>query len=51
MSLRRKPLLTKSPALNLIEMLWHDLKQAAHALINKPSNLSESKPFFKEDWA
>ena len=40
---------SQSPALNPIEMLWHDLKQAVHA--PKPSNVTELKQFCKEEWA
>ncbi len=39
----------QSPDLNLIEMLWHDLKQSIHA--RKPSNVAELKQFYKEEWA
>ncbi len=39
----------QSPDLNLIEMLWHDLKQSIHAW--KPSNVAELKQFCKEEWA
>ncbi len=39
----------KNLDLNLIEMLWHDLKQSFHAW--KPSNLAELKQFCKEEWA
>ncbi len=39
----------QSPDLNLIEMLWHDLKQSIHA--RKPSNVAELKQFCKEEWA
>ncbi len=39
----------QSPDLNLIEMLWHDLKQSFHAL--KPSNVAELEQFCKEEWA
>ncbi len=35
--------------LNLIEMLWHNLKQSIHA--RKPSNVAELKQFCKEEWA
>ncbi len=35
--------------LNLIEMLWHDLKQSFHAW--KPSNVAELKQFCKEERA
>ncbi len=38
-----------STDLNLIEMLWHDLKQSIHA--RKPSNVAELKQFCKEEWA
>ncbi len=40
---------SQSPELNLIEMLWHDLKQSIHA--RKPSNVAELKQFCKEEWA
>ncbi len=40
---------SQSPDLNLIEMLWHDLKQSFHA--RKPSNVAELKLFCKEEWA
>ncbi len=40
---------SQSPDLNLIEMLWHDLKQSIHA--QKPSNVAELKQFCKEEWA
>ncbi len=40
---------SQSPDLNLIEMLWHDLKQTIHA--RKPSNVAELKQFCKEEWA
>ncbi len=39
----------QSPNLNLIGMLWHDLKQSIHA--RKPSNVAELKQFCKEEWA
>ncbi len=39
----------QSPDLNLIEMMWHDLKQSIHA--RKPSNVSELKQLCKEEWA
>jgi len=35
--------------LNLIEMLWHDLKQSIRA--RKPSNVAELKQFCKEECA
>ncbi len=40
---------SQSPDLNLIEMLWHELKQSFHAW--KPSNVAELKQFCKEEWA
>ncbi len=40
---------SRSPGLNPIEMLWHDLKQSIHA--RKPSNVAELKQFSKEEWA
>ncbi len=40
---------SQSPDLNLIENLWHDLKQSFHAW--KPSNVAELKQFCKEEWA
>ncbi len=40
---------SQSPDLNLIEMLWHDLKQSIHD--QKPSNVAELKQFCKEEWA
>ncbi len=40
---------SQSLGLNLIEMLWHDLKQFFHAL--KPSNVAELKQFCKEEGA
>ncbi len=40
---------SQSPNLNLIEMLWHDLKQSIHA--RKPSNVAELKQFSIEEWA
>ncbi len=39
---------SQSPDLNLIEMLWHDLKQSIHAW--KPSNVTELKQIYKEEW-
>ena len=36
------------PALNPIDVLWYDLKQAVHA--RKPSNVAELKQFCKEEW-
>ncbi len=39
---------SQRPDLNLIEMLWHDLKQSIHA--RKPSNVAELKQFCKEEW-
>ncbi len=45
----RKIILSQSPNLNPIEMLWHDLKQSIHAW--KPSNVAELKQFCKEEWA
>ena len=39
---------SQSPDLNLIEMLWRDLKKAVHA--RKPSNVAELKQFCKEEW-
>ncbi len=39
---------SQSPDLNLIEMLWHVLKQSFHAW--NPSNVAELKQFCKE-WA
>ncbi len=39
---------SQSPDLNMIEMLWLDLKQSFHAW--KPSNVAELKQFCKE-WA
>ncbi len=35
--------------LNLIERLWHDLKQSFHA--RKPSNVAELKKFCIVEWA
>ncbi|KAK3534100.1 hypothetical protein QTP86_002207 [Hemibagrus guttatus] len=40
---------SQSPDLNLIEMLWHDLKKVAHA--RKPSNVAELQQFCKDEWA
>ncbi len=40
---------SQSLDLNLIEMLWHDLKQSFHA--RKSSNVAELKQFCKEEWA
>ncbi len=39
---------SQSTDLNLIEMLWHDLKQSIHD--QKPSNVAELKQLCKE-WA
>ncbi len=39
----------QSPDLNLIEMLWHDLKQSFHAW--KPSSVAELKKICKKEWA
>lgn len=39
----------QSPDLNPIEMLWHDLKKAAHA--QKPSHVAEFQQFCKDQWA
>ncbi len=41
--------LSQSPDLNLIEMLWKDLKQAVHR--RKPTNITEFKWFCTEEWA
>ncbi len=41
--------LSQSPDLNLIEMLWDDLKQSIYA--RKPSDVAELKQFCKEEWA
>ena len=35
--------------LNMIEMLWHDLKKAVHT--RHPMNIGEIKQFFKEEWS
>lgn len=40
---------SKSPDLNLIEMLWRDFKKVAHA--QKLSNVAEFQQFCKEEWA
>ncbi|KAK3567383.1 hypothetical protein QTP86_019883, partial [Hemibagrus guttatus] len=40
---------SQSPDLNLIEMLWHDLKKVVHA--RKPSNVAELQQFCKDEWA
>lgn len=40
---------SQSPDLDLIEMLWKDLKWAVHAM--KPTNITELKQFCKEEWA
>uniref|UniRef100_A0A673GDV1 Tc1-like transposase DDE domain-containing protein n=1 Tax=Sinocyclocheilus rhinocerous TaxID=307959 RepID=A0A673GDV1_9TELE len=40
---------SQSPVLNLIEMLWHDLKQSFHS--QEPSNVAELKQLCKEEWA
>ncbi len=39
----------QSPYLNLIEMLWYDLKQSFHAW--NLSSVAELKQFCKEEWA
>ena len=38
---------SQSPELNLIYMLWHELKQAVHAW--EPSYVAELKQFCKEE--
>ena len=38
-----------SPDLNLIEMLWHDLKRAVHT--RHPKNIAELQQFCKEEWS
>ncbi|KAK3555833.1 hypothetical protein QTP86_029038 [Hemibagrus guttatus] len=40
---------SQSPDLNLIEMLWHNLKKVVHA--RKPSNVAELQQFCKDEWA
>ncbi len=40
---------SQSPDLNPIEMLWHDLKKAVHAL--KPSNVAELQQFCQDERA
>ncbi|KAK3546720.1 hypothetical protein QTP70_033377 [Hemibagrus guttatus] len=40
---------SQSPDLNLIEMLWHDLKKVVH--VRKPSNVAELQQFCKDEWA
>ncbi|KAK3555168.1 hypothetical protein QTP86_010055 [Hemibagrus guttatus] len=40
---------SQNPDLNLIEMLWHDLKKVVHA--RKPSNVAELQQFCKDEWA
>ncbi|KAK3561426.1 hypothetical protein QTP86_002540 [Hemibagrus guttatus] len=40
---------SQSPDLNLIEMLWPDLKKVVHA--RKPSNVAELQQFCKDEWA
>ncbi len=40
---------SQSLDLNLIEMLWRDLKQSIHA--RNPFNVTELKQFCKEEWA
>ncbi|KAK3533217.1 hypothetical protein QTP70_013621 [Hemibagrus guttatus] len=40
---------SQSPDLNLIEMLWHDLKKVVHA--RKSSNVAELQQFCKDEWA
>jgi hypothetical protein len=40
---------SQSPDLNLIEMLWHDLKRAVH--IKNPKNIAELKQFCEEEWS
>ena len=38
----------RSPDLNPIEMLWHDLKRAVDT--RHPKNIAELKQFCKEEW-
>lgn len=38
---------SQSPDLNLIEMLWHDLKRAIHS--SHPKNIAELKEFCKKE--
>ena len=40
---------SQSPDLNLIEMLWHDLKRAVHT--KHPKNIAELKQFCEEEWS
>ena len=40
---------SQSPDLNLIEMLWHDLKRAIHT--RHPRNIAELKQFCTEEWS
>ncbi|KAK3573829.1 hypothetical protein QTP86_032890 [Hemibagrus guttatus] len=40
---------SQSPDLNLIEMLWHDLKRAIHT--RHPKNIAALKQFCKEEWS
>ena len=40
---------SQSPDLNLIAMLWIDLKLATHKRC--PKNMTELKPFCQEEWA
>ena len=39
----------QSPALNQIEMPWHDLKRAIHT--RHPRNIAELKQFCTEEWS
>ena len=41
--------LPKSPDLNPIEMLWHDLKRAIHT--RQPKIIAELKQFCEEEWS
>ena len=40
---------SQSPDLNLIEMLWHDLKRAVYT--RHPKNIAELKQFCIEGWS
>jgi hypothetical protein len=40
---------SQSPDLNLIEMLWHDLKRTIHT--RHPKNVAELKQVCKEEWS
>ena len=40
---------SRTPDLNLIEMLWYELKRAVHT--RHPKNIAELKQFCKEEWS